>query len=132
MILVLSFNTLSCCGNLTGRVEYGYHELLHILNIDQLCFIISLSIGKKLMKDELLTIFADFLDVEKSELTNNKSLEDLGIDSLTLAEFMFEIEDKFGVNLTTEMQGQLSELINLGDILNKTEEIILQQQETNG
>lgn len=84
------------------------------------------------MKDELLTIFADFLDVEKSELTNNKSLEDLGIDSLTLAEFMFEIEDKFGVNLTTEMQGQLSELINLGDILNKTEEIILQQQETNG
>lgn len=77
------------------------------------------------MKEELLKQFAEFLDVDITELTDEKSLEDLNIDSLTLTEIMFEVEDKYDVDVMTEMQKIGNELANLGDVLRKTEELII-------
>lgn len=82
------------------------------------------------MKEELLTIFAEFLDVDKAELTDDKTLEDLSIDSLTFIELMFDVEDKYDVDVMTEMQKVSDTLTNLGDVLSTTEELILKYQKS--
>lgn len=77
------------------------------------------------MKDDIINIIAEYLDVPPNELDEYKTLEDLNIDSLDLVEIMFEIEEKFEVSVIFEMQEHKNELRNLGDMLRLTEELIV-------
>ena len=80
------------------------------------------------MKDEIIDIIAEYLDVDASELDEHKTLEDLNIDSLDLVEIMFEIEEKFEVSVIFEMQEHKNELRNLGDMVRLTEELIVKHR----
>jgi len=42
------------------------------------------------------------LDLSDEQLRPEQSLEEIGIDSLAMVEFMFDLEDAFGVRLTDE------------------------------
>ena len=42
------------------------------------------------------------LSLDPSKVDPNASLADLGVDSLTFIEFMFRVEDEFGVKVSDE------------------------------
>jgi acyl carrier protein len=81
-----------------------------------------------MMKDEIISIVAEFLDVDPSELDETKTLEDLKIDSLDFIEIMFEAEEQFDAPLTTEMMEARDEIANFGDVLRVAEEMILKHR----
>lgn len=47
--------------------------------------------------DELKTLIADRLNVEESEITQDKTLKDLHADSLDSVEVMMEVEKKYNI-----------------------------------
>lgn len=80
------------------------------------------------MKEEIIGIIAEYLDVPPSDLDEHKTLDDLKIDSLDFAEIMFEIEEKFDTSLMFEMQDHKDEIHNLGDVLRLLEAEIVKQR----
>jgi acyl carrier protein len=81
------------------------------------------------MKSEIIAIFADLLEVSPEQLDEYKTLQDLNIDSLDFIEIMYEIEKKFDVPATAEMQRHRDQIHNLGDVLRLTEELIAKRKE---
>ena len=51
---------------------------------------------------EILTIIAEYKSLEVSEVTPEKSFEQLEIDSLDAIDIIYEIEDKFGIEIPTD------------------------------
>ena len=52
--------------------------------------------------DRIKQLAAQELSVDPSALDPKAPLDQLGIDSLTFIEFMFKIEDEFGINVSDE------------------------------
>jgi acyl carrier protein len=51
------------------------------------------------MNPELLSLFGDTFGIAEEKLLPGATLESLGLDSLAVIEFMFQIEDKFGIRI---------------------------------
>lgn len=51
---------------------------------------------------QLLTLAARRAGREVADIDPKSSIQDLGIDSLGLAEFMFDVDDEFGVAISEE------------------------------
>lgn len=66
--------------------------------------------------DELKKLFQEKLHVET--LDEEKSLKDLGLDSLDVVEMCLDLEDRFGIRFTTE---ELSGFKTVGDLLHSIE-----------
>ena len=67
------------------------------------------------MKEKLLAILAEQLDMEASELTDDKSFaDDLDMDSLDMVEMTVELEQELGVSFEQE---QLAEIKTIGDLV---------------
>ncbi len=67
------------------------------------------------MKEKLLKILAEQLDMETSELTDDKSfMDDLDMDSLDMVEMTVELEQELGVSFEQE---QLAEIKTIGDLV---------------
>lgn len=49
------------------------------------------------IEEQLYQLLMKELSVERENLSRESTLESLGMDSLTTIEFMFQIEDHFGV-----------------------------------
>lgn len=60
-------------------------------------------------------VIAEFSDVDSANLTPDVELETLGIDSLTLAEMLFALEDQLGVSMAepTERPRRVGDLMKL-------------------
>jgi acyl carrier protein len=82
----------------------------------------------KSVKNDIINIIAEYLDISPDELDEHKTLDDLQIDSLDFAEIMFEIEEKFDTSIMFEMQDQKNDIRNLGDALRLIEEQIVSQR----
>jgi len=54
------------------------------------------------MNRDLLTLFAETFSLSEDKLVPDASLESLGLDSLAVIEFLFQIEDKFGIQIPNE------------------------------
>jgi len=80
------------------------------------------------MKKDIIAIMAEYLDISPDELADYKTLENLNIDSLDLAEIMFEIEEKYDVEIMFELQSHKNEMGNLGDVLRLIEALIVQHK----
>ena len=66
------------------------------------------------MKEKLLKILSEQLDMDASELTDDKSfLDDLDMDSLDMVEMTVELEQELGVTFEQE---QLAEVKTIGDL----------------
>lgn len=80
------------------------------------------------MKNEIMSVIADYLDVPVEQLEDHNTFEDLNIDSLDFVEIMFEIEEKLDVPVIFEMQDHKDEIHNLGDVLRLIEEMIVKHR----
>ena len=67
------------------------------------------------MKEKLVSIIAEFLGKETLEIESDATFEDLGLDSLDIAELVMEIEDKLGV--TIELSAELNNIDKLVDYI---------------
>lgn len=71
------------------------------------------------MNQELLLLFGDTFGIAEEKLLPGATLESLGLDSLAVIEFMFQIEDKFGIRIPDQANPPrtLDEMMQLIDPL---------------
>ena len=48
---------------------------------------------------QLIELFAETFGIPKNQLKPDATLENLGLDSLAVIEFLFQTEDKFGIKI---------------------------------
>ncbi|HIU44878.1 MAG TPA: acyl carrier protein [Candidatus Enteromonas pullicola] len=66
--------------------------------------------------EEIRTMFAERMNLE--EVKDNQSLKDLGLDSLDVVEMCLDLEEKYGIQFTTE---ELTSFKTIGDLFNSIE-----------
>ena len=71
--------------------------------------------GKQI--EQIKKLFCERLAVE--ELDENKSLKDLGLDSLDVVDMCLDVEDKFGVHFETEELVSFKTVKDLFDSIEK-------------
>ncbi len=57
-------------------------------------------------KDKIIQILADHLEMDASEITEDTTFEDLGVDSLEVAEIIMEINDELGIEINAQEAGK--------------------------
>lgn len=67
---------------------------------------------------DLQNIIRDKYNIEPSTLDPNRSMREQGLDSLAVAEFLFEVEDRLGIRLPDE-QMQIETLSALADLVDR-------------
>jgi acyl carrier protein len=75
------------------------------------------------MTDEILKIIADYLDIPLSELTPDRTLAELGVDSVDVFEILFELEEKFGIRFPGDMADLRKEIVTIADVIRRTSEL---------
>ncbi|MCH3909927.1 MAG: phosphopantetheine-binding protein [Bacilli bacterium] len=73
--------------------------------------------------DEIRKMFAERVHVDKVE--DDKSLKDLGLDSLDVVEMCLDLEDKYGIQFSTD---ELSSFKTVGDLLSSIEKKISEKK----
>ncbi|MDY3929788.1 MAG: acyl carrier protein [Clostridia bacterium] len=56
--------------------------------------------------EKVRELLADHLEMDLSEITEDSTFEDLGIDSLDAVEIMMEMEDEFGIEIKPAEAGK--------------------------
>lgn len=70
----------------------------------------------KMTIEKVIKLIAEHLDMDESEITEDSTFEDLGIDSLDAVEIMMETEDEFGIEITPADAGKsVKELVEYID-----------------
>jgi acyl carrier protein len=69
-------------------------------------------------------MMAEQFELEEEKLTPDAELESLGLDSLSVIEFMFNIEDEFHIKLPDERV----ELKTIRDIASVVDRLVAEQQ----
>lgn len=69
--------------------------------------------------EKIQQMIVDQFDLKKEDLTPDATLESLGLDSLSVIEFMFTIEDEFKIVLENEVVGDIKTLQDVVDIVTK-------------
>jgi acyl carrier protein len=67
------------------------------------------------MNTDLMQLFAQTFEISTERLLPEATLESLGLDSLAVIEFLFQIEDKFGIQIPDQASppGTLGEMAQL-------------------
>ncbi len=55
---------------------------------------------------KVIEVLAEHLDMDASEMTTETTFEDLGVDSLDVAEIVMEMQDVFDIEIETEKVGK--------------------------
>lgn len=63
------------------------------------------------MKEKLIAIIAEYLGKDAAEIEADATFEDLGLDSLDIAELVINIEEELGV--TIELSAELNNIDKL-------------------
>jgi acyl carrier protein len=80
------------------------------------------------LEEEVLMILSDYLGLPVSDLKPEKSLEELGADSLDFAEILFEIEEKFEVKSPLDLPELRARIHSVGDVLRLTGDLVATKQ----
>lgn len=67
---------------------------------------------------QLQEIIRDKYNLDPSTFDAHQSMREQGLDSLAVAEFLFEVEDRLGITLPDEYQG-LETLAALADLIDR-------------
>jgi acyl carrier protein len=67
---------------------------------------------------QLQEIIRDKYSLDPSTFDPNQSMREQGLDSLAVAEFLFEVEDRLGITLPDDYQG-LETLAALADLIDR-------------
>lgn len=71
---------------------------------------------KKEIFDKVSAIVADHFDIDRAKITDELNLrEDLDADSIDFVEFVLEVEDTFGAEISDDDAEKLS---TIGDVVN--------------
>lgn len=68
--------------------------------------------------EELQHLIRDKYHIEPAALDPNVSMREQGLDSLAVAEFLFEVEDKLGLRLP-DVPEQVDTLAGLADLIDQ-------------
>lgn len=66
-----------------------------------------------MIRDELVSLANEHLDIDFSNVDMNTDLADLDIDSIDMLDFIMVVEDKYGIEFDED---ELDEIETLGDI----------------
>ena len=66
-----------------------------------------------MIRDELIKLANDNLDIDFSDMDTSTKLSDLDIDSIDMLDFIMVIEDKYNIEFEED---ELDEIETLGDI----------------
>ncbi len=66
-----------------------------------------------MIRDELIKLANDNLDIDFSDMDTSTKLSDLDIDSIDMLDFIMVIEDKYNIEFEED---ELDEIDTLGDI----------------
>jgi acyl carrier protein len=75
-------------------------------------------------KEVILQIITDYIDLPPEELTPERTLSDLGIDSVDFVEILYEIEQKYDVPLMDVMRGLDKTVTNFGDFIDIASKLV--------
>lgn len=67
------------------------------------------------MKEKLIAIVAEYQSKDAAEIDADATFEDLGLDSLDIADLVMQIEDELGV--TIELSAELNTVSKLADYI---------------
>jgi len=67
---------------------------------------------------ELQDLIRDKYGLDETKLDPNASMRDSGVDSLALVEFLFEVEDRFGISMPEE-HNNIDTLAELAAVVDK-------------
>jgi acyl carrier protein len=79
--------------------------------------------GRKVMdkieiQEKLVDILAKHLSIDRSAVTPEKHLkQDLGLDSLDVAEMVYEMEEAFGIDIPDDAAGSIEKLSDTVDFI---------------
>jgi acyl carrier protein len=76
--------------------------------------------------ERLRTLFVNKFDFNIEELKPETTLAHLGLDSLDKIEFMFDIEDEFGIKIPDE-EFQASAITTIQDIVEAVDRFVAEQ-----
>ena len=80
------------------------------------------------IKNKIINILSEQTLLDPGEINENLSLEDLGVDSLTLVEIVFSIEETFNINIPFNANDPLNskfDISNVSSIINAVENLII-------
>ena len=82
--------------------------------------------------ERLREMLVDRFELDPASLRSDTDLSTLGLDSLSILEFLFEVEDEFHVNLSDPRTGNegTAKSRTLGDIAAELDALILAQDST--
>jgi len=73
------------------------------------------------IREEVIKIVAERFDVEPAKITDTSNyVDDLGADSLDVAEMVMEFEDKFSITIPDDEQG----IKTVGDTISFIEKLV--------
>lgn len=68
----------------------------------------------------VVTIVAQILNIDKSAISSESSLEELGADSLDMLEIIVQLEETFSIEISDK---QAEEVVTINDAVKKIEEL---------
>jgi acyl carrier protein len=78
--------------------------------------------------ESLHTILSEQFHVEVDKLSAQTLMSELGLDSLSLVEFVFAVEDKFGLRIPEEKLDPRQAELSLGDVQRALEDALAHGQ----
>lgn len=66
---------------------------------------------------DTMAIIAKRLPADRHDLSMTDRLEDLGIDSFTAVEMIFDLEEKFDVQISFNANENITGLVTVGDVV---------------
>ena len=79
------------------------------------------------VKKKIIKILSEQTLLDPSEIKENRSLDDLGIDSLALVEIVFSIEETFNITIpfnANDPTNSTFDISNVNSIINAVEKLI--------
>ena len=72
------------------------------------------------IQEKLVTILAKHTEADRSTFTPNKDLKiDLGLDSLDVAEIVYEIEETFGIRIPDDSAERIQKISDTVDFIHE-------------
>lgn len=66
--------------------------------------------------EKIIAVLAEHLEMDPSEITEESTFADLGVDSLEAVEIMMKLDDEFGIEINPQEAGtSVKELISYVD-----------------
>ncbi|SEK40278.1 acyl carrier protein [Colwellia chukchiensis] len=83
------------------------------------------------IEEKLQSIFSDYTEQDIELVANAQSLDEIGIDSLSIVEIIFDIEEAFDIKIPDEsvLQKQGYSFSNYRDILTLVSDLVKQEHE---